>query len=306
MSEWRAPFSRGLIVERPKRNHYVAKWYLKGFATSANEERIRVYDRRRGECFITNTINAAVETDFNLLEGGLPPNALEHFFAKVEAQAKLISSRLVGELSLTNAEREQFAFFLALALTRVPYFRRSAENMQKLIEELATDPATFELAVGNRISNLPLSIEELRQYQLSEAYGAHRRQNTKLLTVPQAWWCAPIIVRMSWTVLRAPQSEAFVTSDNPFIYLDSSAALGHYHDKKAGVGLLQPGVKAYFPLDKNTSLQLAWDAWTIKYEQANQQRVQAINKEIIGAATRFVYASAHSAELQDILENPAN
>ena len=290
-------------MQRTKRHHYVADWYLKGFADPEAEEKIWVYDRARGGCFQTHTINAAVETDFYLLEGGLKPSSLEDFFAEIEGYAKLISPRLVDGLPLTSAEREQFTFFLALALTRVPHFRRFAEEIQKRIEELATDPTAFELAVGDRISWLPVSIEEVREYQLSATHRRQRRQNIKLVTVRQARWCAPIIMQMSWTILRALQSEVFVTSDNPFIYLDSSVSLGEYHGKKAGAGLLQPRVRAFFPLDKNTVLQLTWGTSTIEYQQADQQRVQAINEEIIRGATRFVYASVHSPELQDIIEN---
>jgi len=129
-----------------------------------------------------------------------------------------------------------------------------------------------------------------------------------------------IYTRMQWTMVRAMQGD-FVTSDTPVVRRDPGFRGGLY-----GGGLFSPTAQVWFPLSKRVVIVITHDRPgeqkffelieagredeaeavrsqlpPIRERGADQTLVEAINRQTITRADRFVFSPFESTEISQLL-----
>gem|GEM_PF-4320079 len=244
---------------------------LSRFATDGY---IWVYDRTTNEYKHLGIKDTAVISNYYryLGEDGKYHYDLEKKFSEIEGDASAVIGKIEKSESLSEKEKAQLSFFVALQKNRVPYF---SKHTKELSEAALTKLAQmFERPGGNR---LEVKVEQSREYEI------------KLLLEISAEM-ASYFAHMSWRIIFAPQSSAYITSDNPFV-LFSPVENSPYR----GVGVITKGAVKAIPLSKSFYLAMFDEGKDVAFYKADRRHCRHINDNVALNCDRFVYS--HSEQL---------
>src|SRR5262245_6484247 len=123
---------------QPKRQHYINQAYLEGFLDPTLEKKRKrvlwVYQAQKHP-FPSSPSNCAVETNFYLIEVPGKEYLVEQTLSKMEDQIRPTLRDKLGNglFTLTSQERSEFATFVALMCTRVPFFLNKTDEFSSQI-----------------------------------------------------------------------------------------------------------------------------------------------------------------------------
>ena len=105
------------MLQGPKRQHYVPKFYLEGFT---KEGLLAVYDRKNDTAGLQQPLNTGVIGHFYTVKDaqGRKRFEVEAMLSEVEAKAAPVIARLAAGGEITDEQRSDFSVFLALAAVR--------------------------------------------------------------------------------------------------------------------------------------------------------------------------------------------
>ena len=205
-----------------KRQHYVPRAYLRGFA--GEDGNLRVVDLEAGKEFRASEANAGLEGHFYDIEIEGEALSTESWLSDLESKALPVIQRLLenpNEISrLSRGEELALARFVAAFVFRTPAFRAWAE-------ELSTSLSiqTREMMVGmlaNSYDLSPQDAEELTVQWEKESLGPEANGNevpaatemsTRMLGETQGF--ANLIMAAPWRIGCASGPLQLYTSDNP-------------------------------------------------------------------------------------------
>jgi hypothetical protein len=284
-------------------DHYLPRFYLRGFCSEADAEFLWVYQKER-EPFRSNIANLACETDYEsvTLEDGTKDSEMYGGPLQIlDSEAAPIFLKLSNHELLTKTEREVFAVFIAATIARVPAFRRDIYEKELLtqlikhgLRQVAASDVKMKQAIADfeketgRVIPEEISVEELRQYML-EGGGVVPNPDASLDAVPESVESAPFIFRMNWTFVKATDEIKFITTDNPVI-------------KHGSHSIDNPEVEITFPISKDLAFCATWKGDHKQvYAQAKNIFVRKLNSQTITVARRFVYGTGRSDVLQSLV-----
>jgi len=225
---------------------------------------------------------------------------VEDALAKIEGQAAPVFRKLMAGEGLDNHERSIASYFIALMIVRVPSFRDGVARFKAaIVKDLTQERALrggFDSILA-REGHLEASAkvkEALRQGDFEVVVHPHGT----LDVLPAAEKLAAVLHSMTWIVLEARGSTRYVTSDNPFTYMDPAA------DPKARspVGLANRTIEVTFPLSATLALVAVWAGNRGIYrKRTSENTVRAINRRTVAGASRFVFASEKSDPLMRLV-----
>lgn len=133
---------------RKRRHHFLPKFYLHGFTDPDLPSHLWVYEKGGKEPRQISVTDAAVEKDyyaFTKVDGTKDTIAIEDSFAALESKIAPLYRRLVAGEPLAPLDRAYWALFMGLMFTRVPNFRKNAEqstliSLEDACQTLANDP----------------------------------------------------------------------------------------------------------------------------------------------------------------------
>jgi len=300
-------------MTKKRRHHYVPRFYLDGFVDLSNEPYIWVYEKGNPDVIKATAENIAVEKDYysyTTAEGEKDSETLENIFAEVEGRTAPVFQKIRRHQCLDGQERGLFALFIALMMVRVPNlrksFERSGEELAKRYSKmLASDPVRFKLDIeecerstGKKIG---VPVERVREFMLGDKYEIKVQPHYSLGLLMMIEELVPIFYDMSWAFLGATDQYKFVTSDNPLFYCDPT------HDPESfwGVGLLNKNIEVTFPMSRDLMLLATWQKLE-GYTQLDNELVRDINRRPVASASRFVFASQKSDELNQLVQEYKN
>ncbi len=291
---------------RPKRHHYLPKFYLDGFTTNGL---VALYDRERKEFRRQAPKNTALENSFYSAQtdSGERFDDVETAFALLESDAKPIVDRLEDGFSISQDERDVIAMFAAAFFVRTPGFRRSTDNLR---ERFAKD--VMRRAVGN-VDRAKRQMEEMRaagvdlgevppdviasffrdgEYRLKFSQNESLKEMVSLLGPLGA-----MLSDMQLRVLRAPLKKTFLTCDEPFLLFPPKEPV-------LGVGIATPGAKKILPLTSHVSLVFGDIAprSPIVYAGAHRRWTRLVNLTLAKHSQRFVLG-AREALVRSVVES---
>jgi hypothetical protein len=262
-------------LRKPKRHHFVPRFYLRGFADQSKPDAVWVYEKGGVSPKLISVHNTALEKDFYSFreaDGSVNREKYEGMLAEIENTCAPIIRKLTRRERIDSDKRVFLALFAAAMAVRVPRFRsevlRSIADQIGAIERARQDRTRLHRVVVDRGLLLDMSFHGI--FDLTDHLGA-----------------------LSWVYIEAPPGSAFVTSDCPLTISDIDTEPGLL----LATDLLNPLAQIAFPLTSTIALTASWKRHGDAFGIVDDDDVQQINMRTILFATRYVYATEHSERI---------
>lgn len=235
-------------ADRPRRHHYVPKWYLTRFARA---EKIWMFDTKTNKVSNPNVGNVAAIGDFYRLPAdAIPPGedefSLEREFSKIESHHSVAIERLVQTASSGQTIESELRLDVAHA---VAFQWLRTEQSRNITNDMflggLQDMANLLQPGSAPRTRLEEQIERLRQ----NPDLIHLSVVSDMTFVQKV---AIVIAHHKWVLLHNRTQHAFVTTDSPTPLDTTSKTLPPW----MGVGVGSPGARVLFPLSPD------WLLWT--------------------------------------------
>jgi len=261
---------RGPLLDGPAHQHYVSRFYLKGFAEN---RRVAVYDRNTGVVDSMTPKNAAALEHFYTFidESDRQRFELEALFGIVESRAGTALKSAICRSQLSFEDREYLALFVAMHAIRTPAALAESRSVREKAEH-----ARLKLTVSNEAAAFNL-LKESKPTDTSEAElrnlaaklfemvsGNHFRisvpDEAARATALKTWdTVARTLFERDWTVVHAPSGSEYITSDSPVVL----SPLPDTEHMPLGYGSLHAHV--LFPLSRTAALVMNGDERRIRH-----------------------------------------
>lgn len=288
---------------RPKRQHYVPRFYLEHFADS--DGYVWTYDSTDGSSRKARAEQTAVETNFYSVRdaSGDHFDEVEKWLAEIEDRAAPIYPRVLRGERLVGEEREVFALFVASLHTRSPaMINATARGYGQMIEK------TGDMLFGNRdrfnehmdrsdkeAGRITPAEERKKLFDFYNDKSAYRIKVDKkigLLTIDIALAIAGIIHDMSWIVVE-PENQHIITGDNPVVRITPRE---FWHPFYGDGGFAHEKAFVTLPLSPNRLLEAyRGKSFQPGVYRADKQRGRLYNRQRAGFAERYLYSSRQDA-----------
>jgi hypothetical protein len=321
--------------QRNIQQHFVTAAYLVGFTSNTDRDsQLWVYERNSEKVFRLIPDEAAKRRNYYSIpqkDGGYN-DVVDAMLTSLEGQAMPSLRRLLDrDYSLPGFERALLAYLIAFQEFRTPWARASFQKMEIHLQEHmmrfgANAPGYFEQKLeelkAKGEADDSITADGLRDSIMNEKIRLVARPHAGIDTmVTMAEASGHIYTQMHWTVIHAKEGE-FVSSDAPVVRRDPGFTGGLY-----GGGIMSPTAEVWFPLSKRACLLIAHDHERMnKFQELLESRnmaelealrselpaihgidvstemVQAVNRQTINNAERFVYSSFESHEISDMFK----
>jgi len=289
-------------------HHYVPVFYLKGFTSPKDREYLWVYEQGKS-VRKSKPVNEAHERDFySFIDEDDQRRDLEQPLSRIESEiAPLFRAIDDGYHRLHDDDFEGLTIFMALLWVRGPFGkdfvnRLSSQVMKHQTKTFAEDADKFKKKYEEFLkesgTQTHLSAEEMRAFALSDNWEVE--QTSHGYTLQRMFEGMPMISnalrQKPWEVLVSEGDNYFCTSDFPIVTVQPES------ERKAviiGMGFEMPGVDVLFPLTKRACLRLR-DRARSSGQSVNGAMVREINKILMTAARRFIYACEKNSPMEKL------
>jgi len=288
--------STSLAQAEPKAQHYIPKFYLKGFTDKQGV--LWVFEKFKAVRPSKPKEEAHRPDYYTHTERGERNDDAEDALKVIESKVAPVIRKLANpQYDLTPENASSLILFVAIMFARVPSWR---ENVDKIIGKvmkdghlkLAQDKERFHKSCADmeKVTGKPLKLdyEELRQYVLKgefEVVQASKAYNLRSM-FECAFMLAAELGNFSYQVYYPPEGKVFVTSDSPVFTVQPDRS----GRATIGVGVSRPGVEVCFPLNKKACLMLKRAAEPARVF-IKESAVNLINKVTMATATQYLYTS---------------
>jgi hypothetical protein len=258
-------------------HHFVPQRYLRNFEDPNHRGYVWVHDRYAGEGQLANIAKVAQSRNFY-------SQSTETILAEtVERPANLVIRKLTTRQPVTDSERVQLAYYVAVMMKRIPaHRRRSSEMLPEVLADLVTEVRSYLNTLSGQVGADP-EILKRRGFELDAVerkFHANPPPNV-LEQIREPWpskQMVKLLFRMTWRVLISSGPAYFLTSDNPAFYFRS-------------FGLARKESELSFPLSTHYSLHGSWQQADsdLAFVNAEQATVKEINRRIVSEAERLVF-----------------
>jgi len=236
----------------PKKQHYVPKFYLKGFC---RDGKLWMYDRDRGNLDQLRPETVGIAKDFYTFadEEDRRDVSAERELSRIENAAAPIIRRIEDRQRITLNGKCELALFVGLMRYRVPDFEQEHKEFNDTVVKVihkemfpSVEAVETQLAwQGDRTDTesarniFGMIRDESYDVVTNKPYYIEQMLHLGLATGEE-------LATMEWLFIRAPQNSAFITSDDPFLIMpprDYDA-----ETSPRGVGIVTPRrVQRYSP-----------------------------------------------------------
>jgi len=279
-----------------KAQHYIPKFYLKGFTD------------KQGKLWVCEKFKSIRESKpkseahrpdyYTHAEEGLRDETAEDTLEEIESRAAPIMRKMANpEFAPSPEQMGHVYLFVAFMFARVPSWREYLDKLlsQHVREEqlnTAKDKEKFYKVCfdAEQDAGKPLGMdyEEMRQYVLAGDYEIVQGSTAFNLgsMFQSALNVAQELQKFGYEVLYSPVGEFFVTSDSPVFTVQPDGA----GQASFGMGFGREGVEVYFALNKRACLKLKKGIEPAAVG-VTDRGVMQINRGTMMNATRFLYSS---------------
>lgn len=263
--------------------HYVPRYYLKGFTLPNDSDRIWVYERGKDRGYIAGLKRIANENHFY-------PEEIEEFLAnEVEEPANSVIEKIRDGKPISSDEKTTLAKYMMVMWKRVPNQKKWSSEKTSLILENSLDAVENELNVLAEENPEKIDVIRKREAELAQLRTDEKKKEEMIYdtwvsnlspeSTPQSVHALSLMKRCYWLT----EGEPFITSDNPLFFFT-----------QIGIGKQKSEVS--FPISKSIAL---WATWRVdleegKYIKAHKQVIREINRRTIDHTCKYVYSSTRS------------
>lgn len=260
-------------------NHYVPRFYLKGFTEELSSEMMFVYQKGIKNMFRTQVKNIGNEK-------GLYTDELEAVLANdIENSADPILKKLRNFELISESEKLEFSRYMFSMFMRVPkrlnwmikkspaVMDKTFSDFERQLQELGQKHPDKAELVGQRINQL----HDIRKNKTDEFVKGMWLQN-----IPSSIDRPPVrmLADMEWRFFSCESDQFFLASDNPLFYFES-------------IGIGNKESEVTFPIAKNLFL---WAKWQMNmptgFHLARKEFVKEVNSRTISNSLKYVFSPA--------------
>lgn len=208
--------------------------------------------------------------------------------------APILQKLLTTEVSLTDADKLLFSYFIANLALRVPVAIEERGETTLQAFEQATEMAKIIVEKEGIIieKDQPYIQDGANKYTYEEwmnlLESLRRRQNKDGKAMMETIMClinylAPIIANMGWVIIDASDEAFFVTSDRP-VHLTDSSRRGAGWGNANAVGTLPLSPRRYL------GLHYSLPPDTLGYKRISAEEVEVLNARTIASASYAIFS----------------
>jgi hypothetical protein len=231
-------------MTRPKRHHYVPKWYLERFV-DPQSGCLHAYDKTTTKHWTPKPNNVMVMKDYyqqKHVPNGVDPDILERMLGGwLEPEAQQAFQKLLNPpVNFRAEDTSHILAYLALQHIRVPRQAEDAKQTAREVLELLAHQAPSEIFPPEA------KIALMRGEIVISIKDAFRFNFMKMVTMELILYLS----RMVWEVSKAEEGYSFITSDSPVTFFNVACV------PPVDAGLALVGTIVFFPLDSQHVLVL--------------------------------------------------
>jgi hypothetical protein len=216
---------------RPRKSHFLPKFYLAGFTDSGDvADDLHVFDQSTDREWLSSPAKAAVERDFYVVDLGPDedPDMMEKCLAHLEGEFSRILRIIISQQQLPAGEDfNLFLNFVALMVTRIPHTRkvigRVVDRVSKedLRRTLATREGWTQFRKVCEAAGHAVADDEFEKFQRvanGEDYSVDFDQTTHVQVMAKDMIDAllPALAERTWALgIATPDAPDFICSDVP-------------------------------------------------------------------------------------------
>ena len=275
-------------------NHYVPRFYLKGFTEAPDSEMLSVYQKGGKKPFRTQIKSIANEV-------GLYTDDLEAVLANdIEQSANPILQKLRNFQPISDTEKLEFSRYMFSMWLRVPKhldwsIERSPEVIAKTFSKIEKQLRELSKKYPSKANLIEQRIEQLRTIQEDKTEELVAEEAVKemwIKNIPVGIDRPPVqmLADMEWRYLYYQSDQFFVTSDNPLFFFEE-------------IGIGNEKSEVTFPLSENLVL---WAKWQMNvppgFHKARTQFVKEVNRRTISNISQYVFSPYVADWIPTLLE----
>lgn len=256
-------------------DHYVPRYYLKGFSNREGKQ-IWVYDKQERRRFLTQVKSIANVTGF------YSPEVEQYLANTIEVPANRVIRKIRDRGQITEYDKGILAEYMAVMMKRVPRGKERLRERAPSVAKKLSQEIHERLAIVASIQPEKATLIQKRKSEIQEILDEYSKDPPKeiwLDNIPPER--SPRIVAaltgMTWRFLTFDDKPVFLTSDNPVFYFTS-------------IGIGKPESEVTFPI---SSYIILWATWRTDlpegYITANNQAVKEMNRRTVNNALRYVF-----------------
>lgn len=280
----------------PKAQHYIPRFYLKGFTNKQGV--LWVYEKFKPMRESTPKREAHRPDYYTHGEQGERDETAENVLRDTEARVAPIVRKLANpQYRLAPENAAHLMIFVAFLFARVPSWREHLDCIAANIARdhqlrIAKDRERFHKMCAevetSKGAPLGMDYEELRQYVLKGDFDIV--QGSAAFNLGAMFTSALGILKeiqsFGYQALYAPEGAYFWTSDSPVYTLQPDGN----GEATIGVGFGWPNVEVYVPLNKKTCLRMKRGISPMG-RSISEDWAKRINDLIMATASRYLYSS---------------
>lgn len=272
-------------------HHYVPQKYLRGFAEKENPDAIWMYDKKLRQFTNPGIKSVAQESEF------YNDDVEKQLSELVEKPANKVLDKLRNHEKITETDRIHLGVYIATMLKRVPKRRTEAYSMlPSVFEKTITEVRAQIQEWGQTTQNKELFERRLLEIEAAEKRLQNEVPDFIIEQIRQPWASEKmisVICTMTWRIAYSPESDFFITSDNPAYFFKA-------------YGIATPKSELTFPISTDLALFASWQGEqnAIIYIQAKPKLVREANKRLMSGAERFVFSHQQEDWIAKISDKP--
>jgi hypothetical protein len=255
-------------------DHYLPRYYLKGFLEDSRREKICRYEKGKTQVITASLTKVAQENDL------YSPELETYLNTEIEVPSKEILDKIRAFRKISPTEKLKFSEYIVVMMARIPEMRIKVGAWFEKIKEPAFDNFETDLI---RMLTLHPDKKEIIERRLKELREIREKGRIK----PEGVWHGVIaperfpkilwaIQNMTWRFLVSKDS-GFLTGDNPIFY-------------PKDIGLKDIRAELSFPISKDVALLATWPVdKDCQFRSAKESAVKEINRRTVSFALRYVF-----------------
>jgi len=291
------PPERKPLLSGPKRQHFLPRFYLDGFA---DDGKVAVYDREANEVRVQQPINTGVIGHFYTMvdEQGRKRYELEQLFSEYEGKAKPVIDKLAAREEISADERSDMAIFIALGTMRTPdvvdslkmansdMILRIAKMMYSNVDQVVEQLRSDDKYAGR--NDAELREEAQLMVDMAQKGGLQVTTNEKWavgMAIQMALEIAPIFAGRDWVVSHCDNpKKSFVTTDAPVVLTTVAPRENNFW----GVGYGNADALVFFPLNHQCMLAMFGNSGDLRHYDVGTEQIRQWNLAMADRCQRFV------------------
>lgn len=277
----------------PRKHHYIPQSYLKGFQYGNKKTpQIVVYLKDKpSKSYISAIKDTACEKDFHLIkeEDGYDRSSVEELLSSIENETIQNIRKVIEKKQINDEEKFILAITILLMKTRVPQNMNALKKQFKsLLEEIAEEnfKQNNDGLKGSFKDNYKITVHN----NLPVLFMLKSLLNEKIISM---------ILKMNFSLVKAPAETPFVCSDAPISYYCKN------YKSKSGVGLNHKDLEIFLPLDKTFGL-ICTRKKISKYKELTKEEVNCLNRRTVITAEKYIFSPIREESINKLIDKNIN